>query len=974
MTGKKTISLTIDPSQIKQNNNNKRGFEIEVKKKRRSGSMQESVSDNDILTNDEMQARLNALRNATLSKNVKQEDSGDHLLESDDDVQIQAEDHKQLSDTLDGTGVGGATDALTNNQRVQQNAISDARSSYDNLACEPSANAQYNNQNQSDSYHTTTKTAYASETYTREKRKTHVNAYSAGNHDVQTHEKKIYSAYSTRRHSDHLNNRAIQQENTLNGNQGGRDSFKQRDKLSGSSVAHRLPISRATRPGTGINFANKDDKGIAGRKFGSAFAADTQQSKEHQSDRNKQTGYRDNISSTINDGNVLGSDKSDTRRKSVHKNRDDSAKKLSTKKSGYKGYSSSESKKISKMALNRVLSTDLEERMRSEAAAKRARNKIKNADKAKEEIKVIRDVQIPDFITVSELASRMAVQGSEVVRYLMKTGMMVSLNQTIDADIAELICTEFGHNVKRISVDDVETEVNEIVNRDSNFNTEVRPPIVAVMGHVDHGKTTLLDTLRNTNIAKGESGGITQHVASYQIIDKKGRQITFIDTPGHAAFSKIRGRSAVVTDIIILVVAADDGIKESTIESINYAKMHNIPIVVAINKIDKPNINIDKVKMELMSQEVLLEEYGGDVLSTNISALKNQNIDHLIDTIMLQAEILDLKANPNRDAVGTILESRIDGGKGIVASVIVQNGTLKIGDTFVAGSTYGKVRTMYDDYSNRISAAEPSRPVEVIGFNKSPQPGDVFCVVSSDQKAREIAEKRSINQKNAMSSAKINTIEQMMRNKQNDSAKLKIIIKADVSGSLEAIATIIESIQHEEVQNMIISQTIGVISDSDVEFAKQSGAIIIGFRVGVINSAKEFARINNIKILHSTVIYHITEEIKGIMSGMLAPIIEENYIGRAHVRKIFEISRFGTIAGCYVTDGLISRKGETKIKVKRNEKVVFEGSIRSMKHEKDEIREAKYNHECGILADGYNNFLVDDIIECYEIVEKPRNI
>ena len=630
-----------------------------------------------------------------------------------------------------------------------------------------------------------------------------------------------------------------------------------------------------------------------------------------------------------------------------------------------------DNRKISKATLNRVLNNDLEERVRSEASLKRARMKLRNVDKDQKIAKVVRDVNIPDRITVGELASRMAVQAAQLIKYLMKIGTLATVNQSLDGDTAEIICSEFGHIPKRISESDIENELIDIIEDQNDLSP--RAPIVAVMGHVDHGKTTLLDTLRNANVAKKESGGITQHVASYQVLTKSGKKITFIDTPGHAAFSQIRSRGAVITDMIVLVVAADDGIKESTIEAINHAKNQDIPIIVAINKIDKPNINIDKVKTELMNHEIVLEDFGGDVLSVEISALKNLNLDKFLETILLQAEILELKANKNRKAMGTVLESRVDHGKGIVASVIVQYGTLKPGDIFVAGASFGKVRTIFNDAGVRIFEAEPSMPVDVVGFNSSPNPGDVLSVVDSEQKSREIAAYRSRNQRSNNLESVIQTVDQMISSQKIETSTLNIIVKADVSGSLEAIVAAIEYIQHSEIKVVVVEKSIGVIRESDIDFAKNTNAIVIGFNVTMANSAKELAKYNKVKVSHYSVIYHITEEVKKIMGTMLAPIVEENYIGTAEVRKIFEISRYGTIAGCCVIDGMMKR-ADSKIKVKRGDKYIFEGNIKSMKHEKDEIKTAKHHHECGILAEGYNDFKADDLIECYEIVLKTRSV
>ena len=598
--------------------------------------------------------------------------------------------------------------------------------------------------------------------------------------------------------------------------------------------------------------------------------------------------------------------------------------------------------------------------------------KSKNADKPKQEpSKVVREVLIPDNITVGELANRMAIKASEVVKYLMSVGTMATINQLIDGETAEIVCTSFGHIAKRISDNniDIELDFKEI---DDNAKLVQRAPIVAVMGHVDHGKTTLLDTLRKSSVAQKEAGGITQHVASYQVETKNGKKITFIDTPGHAAFTSIRARGAKLTDIIVLVVAADDGIKEQTIEVIKQAHSQHVPIVVAINKIDKPDININKVKTDLMNYDIILEEFGGETLSCEISAKNNINLDKLLETILLQAEICDLKANPNRNANGTILEARVDKGRGIVASLIIQGGTIKNGDIFVAGSTFGKVRAMYNSAGQKLNNVGPSTPVELVGFDSTPEPGDTIVVVESEQKAREIAEKRKESKKNSNANKiSIKSINQVMA--QESMKILNVFAKADVYGSLEAIVASLEAIKHPEIMVKVIGKDIGIISESDIDFAVPSNAVVIGFNVNSTAAAKELAKLNNIKILNHNVIYHLIEEIKSIMSSMLDPIIEEQYIGTADVKKLFVISRIGTIAGCYVSDGIIKRNN-SKIKVMRNGKCVFEGKIKSMKHEKDEIKESKQNHECGILSEGYNDFQEGDKIECYEIIQKSRTI
>ncbi len=625
--------------------------------------------------------------------------------------------------------------------------------------------------------------------------------------------------------------------------------------------------------------------------------------------------------------------------------------------------------RVTRAFLDMAMNDETGERTRSLAAVKRARQKQKDSIAEKEVAKVIRDVDIPDTITVGELANRMAVRSAEVIKYLMSTGTMATINQLIDGDTAEIVCSEFGHKPRRITDAFAELDFENI--QDDPADLEPRAPIVAVMGHVDHGKTTLLDTLRKTSVAQKEAGGITQHVAAYQIETETGKKITFIDTPGHAAFSNIRARGACITDIIVLVVAADDGIKEQTVEVIKQARSQNVPLVVAINKIDKPDINIDRIKTELMNHEVVLECFGGETLSAEISAKQNININGLIETILLQAEVLELKANKKRAAVGTVLESRVDKGKGIIASVIIQHGTLNPGDVIVAGQSPGKVRTIYDDAGNKIKFAEPAMPVEVSGFNKTPEPGDVLAVVDSEQKAREIAEYRETKAKAKANKAKQQSIEQMIS--KEDGKTLNLIIKADVHGSLEAIVATLEAIQHPEISVKVVDKGVGIVSENDIDFAKTANAIVVGFNVNVSADARDAAKINGIQILKHSIIYHMTEEIKGILGTMLSPIIEENYIGTADVRKIFTISRIGTIAGCYVTDGIVKRN-DSKIKVVRNKKVIFEGKIRSMRHEKDEIKESRQGHECGIFAEGYNDFLVGDQIECYEIISKARTV
>lgn len=632
------------------------------------------------------------------------------------------------------------------------------------------------------------------------------------------------------------------------------------------------------------------------------------------------------------------------------------------------------SKKLSRDVLSRVLDNGLEERTRSIAAFKRAKQKLKNSgnDSLKEIAKVVRVVDIPSFITVSELSNRMAVRTSDVIKYLMRMGTMATINQSIDADTAEVICTEFGHTPNRVSESDIEKEIDTgFIEDESDIVTRV--PIVAVMGHVDHGKTTLLDTIRKSNVVQKESGGITQHVAAYQIRSKRaGKLITFIDTPGHAAFSKIRSRGATVTDIVVLVVAADDGVKEQTLEAISHAKSQNVPIIVAINKIDKPNINVDRVKTELLTHGVVLEQYGGDVLSCEVSALKGLNLEDLEDVILLQAEIMQLRANLKRNASGTVLESRVDKGRGIVASVIIQNGTLEQGDVFVAGSAFGKIRTIYNDRGERLKTAGPSDPIEIVGFDSSSEPGSLLSVVETEQTAREIAEYRTDAEK-MVKSASLKKPVDIFSGRKGTKKELNLIIKADVFGSLEAICVTLLAITHEEVLVSIVDRSVGVITESDVDFAASTGAKVLGFGVGITSAAKELSHSSGVEVKYHNIIYKLIEDVKLMMSELLSPIIEEKYTGAAEVRKIFLISRLGTIAGCYVVDGVVKRN-DSKIKVMRGGKVIFEGKMKSMKHEKEEIKEARKSYECGILADGFNDFQEGDIIESYEIILKKRVI
>jgi translation initiation factor IF-2 len=582
--------------------------------------------------------------------------------------------------------------------------------------------------------------------------------------------------------------------------------------------------------------------------------------------------------------------------------------------------------------------------------------------------RISRVVDIPESITISDLSNRMGVRASEVVKYLMNTGVLATVNQNVDSDTAELVCLEFGHSPNRRSDSEADSSV-EVGYVHDELDCVSRGPIVAVMGHVDHGKTTLLDSLRLTNVATKEAGSITQHISAYSVRpDGTAGFITFVDTPGHAAFSELRSRGANVTDIILLVVAADDGVKEQTIESISFAKKSGIPIIVVINKIDKTDLKIDRLKTELLELGIVLEEYGGDVLSCCVSAAKKIGLPELLETILLQSEVLQLKANANRKASGVVLESRIDKRRGIVVHCIVQNGVLHNGDFLIAGSTYGKVRSMFDDSGRKLSFAGPSSPVEIIGFGSIPNPGDVFAVVDSEQKAKEISECR-VSRKKRESSAVTRNSGNVFLNK-NDRKIVRLLIKVDVSGSLDAVCSSILNLKHDDVMVVISDKGVGPVSDSDVDFASNTDSVIMCFNVNASQMVRNFARTNSVDIRIHSVIYRIVDDVKSLMSAVLSPIIEEVYSGRAEVRKVFFISRLGVIAGCYVTDGIVKRS-DSKIKVLRNGRVIFEGTIKSMKQGQLEAKESKQSCECGILAHGYTPE-EGDIIESFLIVENER--
>ena len=615
-------------------------------------------------------------------------------------------------------------------------------------------------------------------------------------------------------------------------------------------------------------------------------------------------------------------------------------------------------------------------RQRSLASVKRRREKQLRALKGQQPHqppqKVIRDVVVPETITVQELANRMAVRGVDVVKSLMKMGVMATNNQIIDADTAELVVDEFGHNVKRVSAADVEIGMHGEEDREEDL--QPRPPVVTVMGHVDHGKTSLLDAMRESDVAGGEAGGITQHIGAYQVRLGSGERITFIDTPGHAAFTEMRSRGANVTDIVVLVVAADDGIMAQTVEAINHAKAAEVPIIVAINKMDRPNADADRVRQELLQHELVVEEMGGDVLSIPVSAKEKTGLDKLEETILLQAELLELKANPNRLASGTVVEAKLERGRGSVATVLVQSGTLRVGDIFVTGSEWGRVRALVNERGENLEEAGPAMPVEVLGLNGTPLAGDDFIVMESESRAREISDFRQQTKREAeIAAVNRGSLEQMMsRIKEGESAELPLVIKSDVQGSVEAIVHSLEKLGNEEVKVRVLHTGVGGINESDITLAQATNAMIIAFNVRANPQAREHARRDNIDIRYYSIIYNVVDDIKAALSGMLSPDQRESFLGYAEIREVFNNSKVGKVAGCYITEGLVKRGA--KVRLLRDNVVIHDGTLKTLRRFKDEVKEVKDGYECGMAFENYTDIQIGDQIECYEIEEVAREL
>ncbi|MDC0248415.1 translation initiation factor IF-2, partial [bacterium] len=661
---------------------------------------------------------------------------------------------------------------------------------------------------------------------------------------------------------------------------------------------------------------------------------------------------------------------SNNRRNYVNKNKKPiDNKKTTPKKSTLKPIDD----EFNKLDAKKILEQEEQEfdKFPSLAKLKRAREKERlQTQEQGEEVKFSREVSVPDIITVQELANRMAEKTADVVKSLMKMGVMANATQSLDADTAELVVTELGHKSIRITDDDLLKDIEDFV--DADDTKVLRPPVVTIMGHVDHGKTSILDAFRSSNVVAGESGGITQHIGAYQI-GEKDKKITFIDTPGHAAFSNMRARGAKTTDIIILVVAADDSLKPQTIESIAHAKAANVPIIVAINKIDLPNIDPEKVRQDLLTHEIIVEKLSGDVLDVEVSALKKINLDKLKESILLQADLLNLSANPNRSARGSIIESKLEKGRGPVATVLVQKGTLKVGDIFISGSEWGKVKALIDDKGNNIKEAKPSMPVEVLGFDSNPLAGDDFVVVESESVARKIAEYRfskSQIQKNKV--VKSNVEEMFEQINQGKASSLPIIIKADVQGSAEAIENSVTKLSTNEVEVTVVHKGVGAITESDVALANSSKGFIIGFNVRALPHARDAAKRGGVDMKYYSIIYELIDDVKNLLSGLLKPDISEKITGNVEIREVFNISKIGNIAGCMVKDGMVTRN--SKIRLLRDNVVVHTGTLASLKRFKDEVKEVKSGFECGLMVENYSDIKTGDVIETYEEVKTERKL
>jgi translation initiation factor IF-2 len=633
-----------------------------------------------------------------------------------------------------------------------------------------------------------------------------------------------------------------------------------------------------------------------------------------------------------------------------------------------------EDRRRGKLTLNSALSSeDGDARARSLSAMRRRQEKFKRAMHQEPREKIVREVTLPETITIQELAGRMSERAVDVVKFFMKQGQIMKPGDVIDADTAELVASEFGHTVRRVAESDIEEGLFDIADKTEDLVS--RPPVVTIMGHVDHGKTSLLDAIRNANVVAGEAGGITQHIGAYQV-EKNGQKITFIDTPGHAAFTAMRARGAQATDIAILVVAADDSVMPQTIESINHAKAANVPIIVAINKIDKPQADAQKVRTQLLQHEVFVESMGGEVLDVEVSATKGTNLDKLLEAILLQAEILDLKANPDRTAEGVVIEAKLDKGRGPVATVLVQTGTLMPGDILVAGNEWGRVRALVNDRGEQVKEAPPAMPIEVLGLQGTPQAGDRFAVVNNEARAREITEYRQRLARDkavAKHAGQRGSLEQMMSQLQTSGLKeFPLVIKGDVQGSIEAIAAALEKLGTDEVRARIVHAGAGAITESDVSLAETSSAAIIGFNVRANKQARDAAEQAGIEIRYYNIIYNLVDDVKAAMSGLLSPERRETFIGNAEILEVFNITKVGKVAGCRVTEGKVERGAG--VRLIRDHVVIHEGTLKTLKRFKDEVAEVPAGQECGMAFANYEDIRQGDVIECFRVEMVTRTL
>ncbi|AKI02588.1 translation initiation factor IF-2 [Hoeflea sp. IMCC20628] len=632
-----------------------------------------------------------------------------------------------------------------------------------------------------------------------------------------------------------------------------------------------------------------------------------------------------------------------------------------------------EDRRRGKLTLTAALNDDGNSRGRSLSAMRRRQEKMRRSSMQEPREKVMREVTLPETITIQELSQRMSERSVDVIKFLMKEGQMMKPGDIIDADLAEIIAGEFGHTVKRVSESDIELGIFNVT--DEGGELVSRPPVVTIMGHVDHGKTSLLDAIRDANVVSGEAGGITQHIGAYQV-EKNGKLITFIDTPGHAAFTAMRARGAQATDIAILVVAADDSVMPQTIESINHAKAAGVPIIVAINKIDKPSADPQKVRTGLLQHEVFVESMGGEVLDVEVSAIKHTNLDKLLDAILLQAELLDLKANPSRTAEGVVVEAKLDRGRGSVATVLVQTGTLRPGDILVAGDQWGRVRALVNDRGEQVKEAGPAFPVEILGIQGTPQAGDRFAVVENEARAREIAEYRqrlSRDKAAARQSGSRGSLEQMMTQLQDTgSQEFPLLIKGDVQGSIEAIAGAIDKLGTDEVRARIIHSGAGGITESDISLAEASGAAIIGFNVRANKQARDAAERDGVEIRYYNIIYDLVDDVKAAMSGMLSPERRETFLGNAEILEVFNITKVGKVAGCRVTEGKVERG--SGVRLIRDNVVIHEGKLKTLKRFKDEVAEVHGGQECGMAFENYEDIRAADVIECFRVEHITRTL